>query len=1185
MRKIGILLGVAACGGSLCAHVLKVAAGPAVDGRLDEACWAEAKWEGGFTKFANQLVNREVSRETSFAVVADERNVYFGVRCQEPKTDALKKLPVLSPWVADGVEIFVCPTGKSFDFYHFVVPYDARVETVQRFASEGGVISPDSYGAPWKAARADTADGWTAEVAIPLASLYMTRNADWRTDWRVNVARSVQLTGERLTWSPLQAGYNEPEAFRFLKGFPMRAAADDVGMTDVAAEIAGRRDGKLVGTLSFKARVAEGGAFAVVSPAVPPTTVTLKPGVNAVKVPCAFASNGRHLTALALVRKATGARHSRTCPVLVDFEDIRVRLTSPEYRDNFYPGQDSSAVRGSVRTAGGGAVRLTLEGPGIPKAERTLEADGDFAFETPGFAVGEAFLTVEAGGAKKTVKIRKLAPTGRRMAWISKGRLVVDGRPVLRRNVYALGFRGGKAFDERFNADTNLCLTTEVTSGGTLEPGRVIRGLEAKEATRDVRPCPEYFAKLDALVESNRDRDFVYYYISDEPECRNVSPVYLRHVYEYMKEKDPYHVILSASRGGKKYIDCLDWVETHPYLNPTDDGSGRRRYQNAMNQLGSYLDAFEAWDRPDKCVGFPPTMFAYRFQSLLNDYPTFEEYVCHVWAAMMRGGKTLFPYAYHDMGDRAALYEGNRYVNASFAALQDFILDGRRTTLLKTPDAECVRWDLADGEALFVLVNMTAERREVSVAGLPEDFAEFRGARRFRGKGKSFALKPLEVVIGTTKPRDAGLPTFAETKALIDREEFARTHRDNQLLEKYTQIAYASCVTSKNFYKLIDGIRDMYAWHQSNSPDPFVEFSFPERPVSFSKVRVYGDGIEGMNVSVRSGGAWVKLVPRGVKTGKWMRELDFGEVATTVKMRISFSDGKKVVRNVELYEIEVPFVKEGEAKAAAAGRAARTAGADAAADAAEAPVEALWTLDGANAAWQEGYTTQAWFGKAIDAVKPRADGGFTVSDRVCRIVEVDPAYPWVELEVDSFKASDDGSKPVYHAWSLHVGKFGGVVGTVTHPVTGLYTVRLPAFGAAQTVPLSFFDYNFDIGVKRLRNVKRPPNCLSATVAGAPETAKAGDEIRIELTLEKPCEDVSAAFFCDEGRGGGMQGYAVNGMNAIELRSADAAGRRWTATIPIRSCVKAKARSVYVKCTTLGGGVPTPIFTNFACAFE
>ena len=1163
------------------ADVIKVETAPTVDGRLDEAFWAKAGWNGNFVKFANQLKDREVKHQTEFAIAADAKTVYIGVKCRESKMDALKALPPGSVWGADCLEIFLCPTGKSFDFYQFVVPYKTEVGTAQRFASEGGVISPDPYSAPWQVARSDTKEGWTAEIAIPLSSLYMTRNEKWSGEWLFNIARCSRTVGERTTWSPLKKANCEPESFNKVKGFPMRAAADDVGMTDVVAEIGGRKDGKLAGTLKFKAFAAEGGEFTVTSPNVTATDVTLKSGANTVIVPCAYAANGRHPTELTLVRKATGEKYSRQYPVIVDFEDIRVKLTSPEYRDNFYPGQDSSVVKGRVSVAAEGAVKLTLEGPGIPKTEKTLDGSGAFEFRTPDFAVGDAFLTVESAGAKKTVKIRKLAPTGHRMAWISKGRLVVDGKPVLRRGIYALGYHGGEAFKERFDNDKRLYLTPEANAGGgTLEPGRVIKGLESQEARKDVRPCAEYFKKIDAMIERNKDRDFVSYYISDEPECRGLSPVYLRHIYEYMKEKDPYHVISTASRGGKKYIDCADWFETHPYLCPYDDGKGNRRYGVAPNQMGGYLDAFEAWDRPDKCIGFLPSLFAYRFQSILNDYPTFPEYVCHVWAAMMRGGKTLYPYAYHDMGDRPAIYEGNRYVNSSFEALQEFVLDGKRTTLLKTPEAECVRWDLPNGEAMFVLVNMLPQAQTVSVPGLKGKFREFRGTRSFEtglifGRTMApFALEPFGVIVGTTDVRDAGLETYAEAKALVDRQEYERTHRDNQILEKYTEIDYASSNGGKNFYKLIDGVHDVWAWYQGHSKNPYVEFSFPEKPLVFSKVRVYGNHLEGLHVSIRKGGAWKDLTAKSVKTEKWMRELDFGAVESTVKIRLSFSDGKKSIENLELYEIEIPKVDA--AAASVAKNAAKAAAID-------IPVEANWCFDGSNADWQSNWSSKKWFGEKTRTVAPREGGGFVVSGKTTHCAAFKPEYPWIELEIDSF-SRNDGDKGGYHAWWFRPNKFGSLFGTVSYPVAGLYTAKLPPFEKPIDGYIAFEEYNLDIGIVRLRNVKKPANSLAAEVVGNPKTAKPGDTVEIVLELAAPCEDLTAVLLCDHGHGGGLQGFSINGTNALELKAADESGRIWKASFPIKSCDKAKPRHVYVKCTTLGGALKLPILTSFACGF-
>ena len=643
------------------------------------------------------------------------------------------------------------------------------------------------------------------------------------------------------------------------------------------------------------------------------------------------------------------------------------------------------------------------------------------------------------------------------------------------------------------------------------------------------------------------------------------------------KEKDPYHVILTASRAGKRYINCADWFDTHPYLCPYDDGRGNRKYNIPPNVTGAFLDAFGAWDRPDKCIGFIPTMFSYRVISLRNDYPTFAEYVCHVWAAMVRGGKTLRPFAYHDMGDRAALFEGNRYVNSTFAALEDFILYGKLTTLLRNADAECARWDMEDGKSMFALINFTPKSRTVAVPGLRGTFHEFRGDRTFGPSEAAggFAMKPFEVLVGTTDRRGEGLPTYAETSALVDRMEHERTHRDNQLLEKYAEVGFASSGSTKSFYKLIDGVRDVLAWGggRPSAKGAYVEFSFPDKPLRFSKVRVYGSGLDGMGVSIRSGGEWKSLEPKNVTTGEWMRELDFGAVEATVKIRISFPKGAKKTPPVELYEVEIPAVVSGDGCGAASAKRRETRQASA--------VDALWTFDGSNAEWSDGKSHGKWKGGKTRMIEPRPDGGFKVSGTICHSVKLHPDYPWLEIEADSFTVPGEGRR--YRAWSLHTASSGLLCGTVTHPQTGLYTIRMPQVEKAKSDWLKFYDYNLDIGVRRLRNVKRPPNLLSAEVEGG-GVARPGARLRICLELEDPCEDVTAVLLCDRCHGSGLQGFAVNGTNSLDMKATDKSGRRWAAAVDVRKCAEADPRHVFVKCMVLGGTLKTPIFTNFTSAF-
>ena len=1123
---------------------------PKIDGRLDEKCWTVAEWNGGFSRLANSVKDRSVGAQTRFAFLADDRTLYVAVKCDEPNMDSLKATPPRAIYTCDEVELFLCPRGDGFEFYQFVVAFDPRNGEGVRYFSEGGIISPDPYGPSWKFARGELKDGWCVEIAIPFSSFYMTRNAEWRDNWKVNVAR-MRWTGGLVnsTWSQLERGFLEPNNFRKIKGFPKRMEADDVGITDVVAEMSGRQGGKLVGTLSFTATVAQRGEYEVSSPFAATTSISLKKGDNIVRVPCVYPSNGRHKTRIELKRKATGETYARIYPVVVDFDEIRLSLTSPEYRDNFYPGQDASCVRGRVQCALAGEVVVTLEGPGFPVRKAHLpNGGGAIDFDTHGFKDGTAVLSVAVGDVTREFRIRKLAKTGKRMAWISKGRLIVDGKPVLRRNLYASGYMGGKAFAEKFAADKRLYLTPEVVSGGSLEPNRVIKGLESREARKDIRPCKEYFDKVDAMIEASRDRDFVYWYISDEPECRGVSPVYLRHIYEYMKEKDPYHVILTASRGGRKYVDCADWFETHPYLNPHDDGRGNRVLEVPPNKIGSYLDAFGVWDRPDKCVGFLPTLFTYRFASILNDYPTFPEYVCHVWAAMLRGGKTLWPFAYYDMGSRAALYEGNRYVNSTFAVLEDFILDGKRTTLLKTSDAECVRWDLDCGAAMFALANFTSERKRIP---LPNGLSD-RKWHPFRGQwAEGRALEPYEVVVGVTEERGSELETYAEALALVKKLEYERTHRDNQILEKYMALGFAASNGNTRFFRLVDGVRDVLGW-SAKAKEPWVEFSFLERPLQFSRVRVYGSGLENMKVMIRQGGEWKELSPKSSTAEKYMRELYFGDVHSTVKMRLSFP-AERGNSDVELYEVEIPAVDGMSGSALPCAENGRLACPNAAAS---APADVLWSL---------------------------YDGGFMVRQDVAHTVKIDPEYPWLEVEVDSFVGQKERA---YSAWRLWFLKYGFLAGGVTYPQTGRYIVRMPKVEKSVNAVLRLDDHNFDIDLKRLRCVKNPADFITVETAGGADVIRPGETIDVTLTLAQPCADVSAAFLIDYGKGRGFVGFHVNGTNAIELKATkDGAGRIWKASIPVKRCDKADARRVYIKCIVLGGALNVPIFTTVDSPFQ
>ena len=870
-----------------------------IDGRMDEAAWASVPEQTGFYLLKTQTPTLDPA-QTSFKILPCEDCIVVGIRCEEPNMDYVNKVEKFNTiWTGDAVELYLSPSNNYFDFYQFVVSTTGA--TACLFHSEGGVIRPDPYAPEWTSAVYKGEDFWSVEIKIPLVAFYMTPNELWSDNWLVNVCRTrcykVLDAGRRSnsSWSPV-SGYKNSKNYRSLPGFPMRPKCDDLRIATVIADINDENEKGFTGILTVKTLNPEDGEFEFSSDCTETIKVSLKAGGNEFTLPCVFPSHGRHRPAVQLKRLSDGKIFFRRYPVRVNYEAIKFYFTLPEYRANFYPGQDYSKIVGKV--IANKPVTLKLEGPGIETKTLTPAEDGSFCFDTPNFEIGEAFLTATTEDRTLTQKIRRLAPSDHMMSWISGGNLIVNGEPVLRRNMYAEYYQGGEAFKRRYDAD-NLHITKEIRQQtGHMTPGRLKKGSDATggEATKDARPSDEMFEKFEAVIEANRNNDFAYYYIDDEPECRGVSPVYLKYLYDFIAEKDPYHVILTASRAADSFVDAADWFEAHPYINPHTNEEGRRVYGRKISSLGNDIDRIAKLNRSDKCIGFLPTCYGAKSDKP-GFYPTFEEYICQTWAPMLRGGKTLWPYAYHDMNDRGWFYEGTRYLFSSFEALQDLVLFGKRTHLIKTPDVEAVLYE-TDKEKMFVLVNMTQDPQTATLDELTGSWYNFRNSGMITGN--TFELKPHQVVIGTSEVKDQGLPTYQEVEELVNKLEYERTHTGNLLFERQFDIKTTGTF-AVGMRKLVDGVKDNWGAGMKTTEEPkFMEMDLTKVKPTFTKVAVHGFQIDDMTIEVRNGEELSTPAIAEVKVEEFSKTFILAEPVSPDGLRFNFG-----LRRLELYEIEV----------------------------------------------------------------------------------------------------------------------------------------------------------------------------------------------------------------------------------------------------------------------------------------
>ncbi len=865
-----------------------------LDGKLDEAVWQTAEAHTGFKALKSRGGAPEEA-QTTFYILPCEDRVYFGIKCDEPDIEkVVATYPKRTKYCSDAVEFFLAPSGDGFDFYQFLITVGNHSDAF--FYSEGGNIQPDAYAPQWRHATYVGEDYWSAEVELPLTAFYMTTNNAWRENWLMNVCRTRTGGGgmKLYNWSDAISAYAETESFLPVGGFPMRPAENDIRMSTAFVQIDSKTDSGVAGKLTVSVTSPVDADFEFISTSTGTVDVTLKVGENELCIPCCFAEEGRHQVDLELKRKSDGVSFKRWYPVRVFYEPIKLNLTLPEYRGNFYPGQDYSKVAGKVIAAK--PVTITLEGPGIGTKTVKPDAEGNFSIDTPDFAYGDAMLTITDGADTFTKKIRRLPPSGHRMAWISGGNLVVDGKPTLRRNMYADYFMGGEAFKRRYGAD-NLHVTKGFGSRN-LEPGRLLQGCETtgSEATLDQKPSDEMYRRVAKVVESAKDTDFVYYYLCDEPECRNISPVYLKHLYDFVSDLDPYHVILIGSRSAAVYVDCADWFECHPYID-VQVRDGKRYCNLPINTLGKFIGDVLAINKSDKCVGFLPTCFSYRlFNAIYAEYPNFDEMICHTWAAMLPGAKSLWPYAYHDLNDRAALYEGIRYLFSTFEALEDMVLLAKRTELIYNQNVHAVHYAL-NGEEMFVLVNLVDEPQTVTLDGISGSWYNFRHGGMITGN--TFDLKPYEVVIGTSKIRDEGLPTYQEEKALVDKLEYERTHTGSLFFDRHADIPVkASASAWPCPYKLFDGVRDNRGLGFRRKGD-FCEMDITKLAVTFSKLVVYGYQIEDMQVMFRNDGELSVPAFKEVKAEPFSMTYIFEKPVSPDAIRFEFEE-----HDAELYEIE-----------------------------------------------------------------------------------------------------------------------------------------------------------------------------------------------------------------------------------------------------------------------------------------
>jgi hypothetical protein len=187
---------------------------PVIDGRLDEAQWRDA---AVIDQFIQQEPNEgaPVSERTEVRILYDENYLYFGIHAFDSDPGAIVATEMRRDsermMEEDNFQIIIDTFRDSRSAYMFVTnPLGAKLEQQVFEEGEGGRRGSSSninrdWDGVWHAQARRVADGWVAEIAIPVVTMRFP--AAQTQDWGINFMRNIGRKNEQAFWAPIPKGF------------------------------------------------------------------------------------------------------------------------------------------------------------------------------------------------------------------------------------------------------------------------------------------------------------------------------------------------------------------------------------------------------------------------------------------------------------------------------------------------------------------------------------------------------------------------------------------------------------------------------------------------------------------------------------------------------------------------------------------------------------------------------------------------------------------------------------------------------------------------------------------------------------------------------------------------------------------------------------------------------------------
>lgn len=184
-------------------HARRVSLPPKIDGVLDDEAWSSEPLSLGTWKSYNPMRGEAAAEPTQVWIAYDSEAIYFAFRCLDSQPEKIRTTisrrdnAFSDDWV--GLSLDSSRAGQ-LAYHLFVNPSGIQMDALQS-GTNGEDFAPDWV---WQSGGRVNADGWSAEIRVPLENIRFRSGTDLRMG--ILFWRRLSRTGVSASWPEMPPG-------------------------------------------------------------------------------------------------------------------------------------------------------------------------------------------------------------------------------------------------------------------------------------------------------------------------------------------------------------------------------------------------------------------------------------------------------------------------------------------------------------------------------------------------------------------------------------------------------------------------------------------------------------------------------------------------------------------------------------------------------------------------------------------------------------------------------------------------------------------------------------------------------------------------------------------------------------------------------------------------------------------